>query len=153
MKSSHIFWITLLAFGITVATTHAQQPDRNQRIETMKISFITEHLSLTPEEAQIFWPVFNQYEAERRAIRQQYKSRENGQQKLEFMNDSEAEQLINQEIAYQQETLNTTKKYVAEFKKILPIKKVAVLLTLEGKFSKMILERLKNSNAQGGGQR
>ena len=40
MKSSHILWIALLAFAITIATASAQeQPERNERIEAMKISF------------------------------------------------------------------------------------------------------------------
>ena len=137
--------MALLAFAITIATASAQPPpERGERVEALKISFITEQLSLTPEEAQIFWPVFNQFEAERKAIRQNYKA---GGQKLEFMSDAEAETMINKEIEFQQKNLDVTKKYIGEFKEILPVKKVAVLLTLEKKFSKMLLEKVK----QGGG--
>lgn len=143
MKNAHILWLALLALAITAATAQAQ-PDKGERIEALKISFFTEQLSLTPDEAKVFWPVFNQFEAERKAIRQEHKT---GGQKLEFMSDSEAESMINKEIAFQQKNLDVTKKYVGEFKKILPVKKVAVLLTLEKKFSRMLLDKVK----QGGG--
>jgi biopolymer transport protein ExbB/TolQ len=145
MKNVHLLWIVFLAVAITVATAHGQgQPDRGERVEALKISFITEQLSLTPDEAKVFWPVFNQFEEERKAIRQMHAA---GGKKLEFMSDEEAEAMINKEIEFQQKNLEITRKYVGEFKKILPVKKVAVLLTLEKRFSKLLLDRVK----QGGG--
>lgn len=150
MKNSHLFWLALIAIAITVATARGQEPpERSERVEALKISFITEQLSLTPEEAQVFWPVYNKYEEERKTIREDFKKREDGQ-KLEYMSDAEAEAMINKQIEFQQKNLDITKKYIGEFKKILPVKKVAVLLTVEHRFSKMLLDRMRQ---HGGDQR
>ncbi|MGB0178240.1 MAG: hypothetical protein ACPF9D_13825, partial [Owenweeksia sp.] len=54
----------LLAITFT-SPIFAQQRDRvNDRIEAMRAQFFTEKLDLTPEEAQKFWPVYNQYREE-----------------------------------------------------------------------------------------
>ena len=44
----------------------AQDPDdtRAEKIQSLKIAFITQKLQLTPDEAQKFWPVYNQYDNE-----------------------------------------------------------------------------------------
>ena len=62
---------TLVAFFFVFAQTSvAQEGQGNEKIEQLKIAFITKHLKLTTEEAQKFWPVYNQYEAEKKQVRQ-----------------------------------------------------------------------------------
>ena len=41
---------------------------RAEKIEALKIAFITQKLQLTTDEAQKFWPVYNQYENEIRSL-------------------------------------------------------------------------------------
>ena len=141
MKNAHVLLIALLAVLITVATAHGQ--DRGERVEALKVSFITEQLALTPSEAQTFWPVFNQFESERKALRQQYKSRTGTGQNMTNISDAQASTLISNELEFQTKDLNLTKKYIAEFKQVLPVKKVAQLMTVENKFKRMLLARIK----------
>jgi hypothetical protein len=61
---------TLLVFFFVFAQTSvAQDGQGNEKIEQLKIAFITKHLKLTTDEAQKFWPVYNQYEAEKKQAR------------------------------------------------------------------------------------
>jgi len=39
------------------------QESRAERLKSLRIALITEALELTPEEAQVFWPVYNAREA------------------------------------------------------------------------------------------
>jgi len=49
----------------------AQSPgSKLERIEVLKMAYITKELNLTPDEAQKFWPVYNNYTQEIRAARQ-----------------------------------------------------------------------------------
>jgi sulfite reductase alpha subunit-like flavoprotein len=43
-------------------------PERLEKIKALYVAFITQKLKLTPDEAQKFWPVHGQYEAELQAI-------------------------------------------------------------------------------------
>jgi Spy/CpxP family protein refolding chaperone len=48
----------------------AQQPaDRGADLEAIRIGYITKKLSLTPDEAKQFWPVYDAYRAEMREVR------------------------------------------------------------------------------------
>ena len=45
------------------------QPDRFEKIRTLKTAYITQELSLTPSEAEKFWPVYNEYDSKRTKLR------------------------------------------------------------------------------------
>ena len=56
----------LMVFGVRA------QDDRNkEQIKTLKIAFFTEQLSLSPDEAAVFWPIYNAHEKEKEAVRDQ----------------------------------------------------------------------------------
>lgn len=141
---------TILFFALLLSTTAlwAQPPgdkmEQKEQIEAMKVSFITTELNLTPEEAQAFWPIFNQFEAEKDAIMRKYNPRAGHSKKsLVDISKTEANELINNEIAYQQEKLDVTKKYIAKFRTVLSDEKVAALLALENKFKRMLINKMK----------
>lgn len=108
----------------------------NDRIDSMRTEFITRQLGLTEAEAKSFWPVFGKFEEEKRALRKpgQHKS-------LDIMSDAEVGTFIKDYLDTRQKEADLYKKYVPEFRKILPERKVAKLLTLEGEFKKMLLQK------------
>lgn len=122
--------------------------DGNDKIESMKIAFITKRLQLTPEESQKFWPVYNQYEAEKKQIRQSTMGTVKELKEDGDFTNAEAEQAISKYIEFKAKDLELIKKYVAEFRKILPATKVAKLVTAEEHFKKMLMKQ-----AQQGGQK
>jgi len=64
--------ILLLCMGF-VFSGISQEPDKPQtdggKLKAYQIAFLTDKLKLKPEEAQRFWPVFNQYQDEIRKVR------------------------------------------------------------------------------------
>jgi Skp family chaperone for outer membrane proteins len=101
--------ITLLAITLfSFLSIKAQEG--NDKIESLKIAYITKRLLLTPEESQKFWPVYNQYEAEKKQIRQSTvgsvkELKEDG----DFTN-AEAEQAIAKYIEFKAKDLDLIKK-------------------------------------------
>ena len=146
MKTLGTF-ILMIALGLQLAW--AQPPggqERNERIEAMKVSFITEQLDLTPEEAKVFWPIHNAYEKEKKSMMQAYRQRAgNTTQDLNELTSDEAKNLIAKEIEFQQKRVDMMKQYVGKFQSVLPVEKVAILLTLENKFKKKLVQQLKQS--------
>ena len=68
----------MMAMSINVqAQKQGGRLDWQQKIKSEKIAFLTSAMNLSPEEAQIFWPVYNKAEAEKgiamKAIRQSFK--------------------------------------------------------------------------------
>ena len=123
-------------------------PPNPEKVEAMKVAFITKRLALTAEEAQKFWPVYNQYEAEKEAITAStIGSYKEDQKPLDQMTEAEVNKVMENYILFKQKDLELTKKYLVEFKKILPAVKVAKLLTADDQFKRMLLKKAQ----QGGG--
>ncbi|MBX7224597.1 MAG: hypothetical protein K1X55_01075 [Chitinophagales bacterium] len=131
---------------LTQAQTVKPQGDP-QKVEALKISFITNKLSLTPEEAKLFWPIYNQYEEEKKALRKATFGEKDDIKNIDEMTDAEAQKFIDNQIAFKSKELDLNKKYIAEFKKVLPVKKVAKLLMVEEHFKKMLLEKAKENGS------
>ncbi|MCK6649312.1 MAG: hypothetical protein L6Q66_06635 [Bacteroidia bacterium] len=152
-----IFLIALLTIStVSIAQPHggmgtpppdkkAKHAEKKQNIEAMKIAFITQKLDLTPEEAQQFWPVYNQYHDKLQELRKKRKA-EFKEHKDNFDNwsDKEIEQLVDSEIAFKQKEIDLQKEYHAKYKAVLPIKKVAKLYHAEEQFKRVLLEKLKD---------
>ena len=67
----HMRFITaVLAASVLFSAAADAQPkgkrDWHEKMKSEKIAFITTELELTPEEAQVFWPVYNQIAEEAR---------------------------------------------------------------------------------------
>ena len=61
--------IPILILFISVSAFAQRGEKMNERIKAQKIAFITEKLSLTSEEAQEFWPIYNEIEAKKETLR------------------------------------------------------------------------------------
>lgn len=153
-KSSTI--LTLIALFISTLTL-AQPgggPDaKKQKIEELKIAFITTELNLSSEEAQKFWPVYNEMaekfrtekkkqrrlENEMRDNKDTYEDAEFKKKSLEFM-DSEIREA------------QLKKEYHVKIAEIIGYKKATNLLSLEQRFKRELLNRL-NQGAPNDGNR
>lgn len=136
---------TMLLLLLTLAMNAAAQDGRKEKIEALKVGFITQELNLTTEEAQKFWPVFNQYEDAMHKLRESRKSElDNMRDNFDSMSDADVSKAIDNELAFQQQELDLRKKYVSEFRKVLPTKKVARLLRAEQQFKLKLLKEMRD---------
>ena len=137
----NVFLLTFLFFTIVI-NAQERRPAK-ERVDAMKIGFLTERLNLTSEEAKTFWPVYNMYSDELEKLR---KSRReniiNTKENLDDLSDAELEKNVDNEINFRQNELEIIKKYHPQFKKVLPIKKVAKLYKSEDDFKRRLLEMI-----------
>ena len=103
------------------AATTMQNPKKEEKIKALYVAYITQQLSLTADEAQKFWPVHSQYEAELKNVN---------------VNNSN-------EIDRQQSVLNVKKKYQGNFIKILGSERSNDFYRQDAEFRKKLVERLK----------
>jgi Spy/CpxP family protein refolding chaperone len=69
---------SLFAGLILVSSMLAQQPGRSEgrpdreamreRMEAMAVGFLTEELELSADQAQVFWPIFNEHKKNKKAV-------------------------------------------------------------------------------------
>ena len=121
--------LLLLAFTIGFSQCgFAQEPQldgsKRKQLQALKIGYLTEKLQLTPDEAQVFWPLYNELEGKVITIkRDRRKNRKSTNENHEQMSDNQLMAAIETEFNLEQQELDLKKKYTQKFKKILPIKK------------------------------
>jgi Spy/CpxP family protein refolding chaperone len=136
-----IVLLSTIAFG----QKNQQQGKRptKEKIKAMKISYITSELDLSSEEAQKFWPIYNEFEdkmdASRKAMRKLHKK----EASIDDMTDAEVEEMMNAADNSRQTELNLHKEYQTKFKAVLPIRKVAKLYKAEHSFKKDLLKKMR----------
>ncbi len=113
------------------------QGGKNEKIEAMRVAFITDKLKLITDESQKFWPVYNDYQDKLKAARQEFKK-----QPTTFSNDKEAQDYLDAELLLKNREYNLYKEYYEKIKKTIPIKKVAELRQAEEDFKKELLKQL-----------
>jgi len=140
--------LLLLLAGI-VRVQAQQTPDQRQermsRIENAKIAYLTDKLSLTQEQAQRFWPVYNEFTDKRRKLSQQ--QRQLRGTNVESLNEQQIKDLIKQNFSFRQNEVNLEKEYYEKFQKVLSVRQTGQLLVAEREFTREILQKL------GGGRR
>lgn len=110
--------------GFTILHAQDDNDPRGEKIQALKIAFITQKLNLTADEAQKFWPVYNQYDQEVRGI--------------DKTNVIPAEEKL----------LNIRKKYQPSFEKVLGQQRLNKLFNAERDFRAVLIQRLKNRQGQ-----
>lgn len=126
---------------ILLAISMEAQP-RKEKIETYKIAFITQKLNLTSQEAQQFWPIYNEYADKLEVNRKNYRQTAK-KANVETMTDKEAEEFLSAEYNMKQKELDLYKEYYDKFKKVLPIKKVALLRQTEEEFKRELIKNIR----------
>ena len=59
----------LLLVLCTTTAFYGQRKENHEKIKSLKVAFITEKLDLSSAEAQTFWPIYNDYQEKRAALR------------------------------------------------------------------------------------
>lgn len=124
-----------------------------ERIQSEKIAFLTNEMQLTPKEAQVFWPVYNEAQKEQEAIISETLKAYGALDKAvrEGKSGKEIEALL-KDYAKALDKDTTSSKYVEKYLKILPSEKVAKLFIGEEKFRQSQILRLRQPQMQGMGQ-
>ena len=140
---------TSLAFG---QNSKGDRKAHKEKIKAMKVSYITEKLNLTSEEAEKFWPIYNEYDAKSDAFRKGMRKTHKQEANIDEMTDADVEKMIHSINDIRQKELNLQKEYLVKFKSVLPIKKVAKLYKAEHGFKRNLLKKIKNHQGKGGGK-
>ena len=128
------------------------EPSKRERLDALKVAYLTNELSLTPSEAQSFWPLYNELEDKMHEIRKQKRAnRINTKKNQGNLSDAELSAAIDLELSIEQKELDLKKEYNVRFRKILPIQKVAKLYSAEQGFRKELLHRAKDRTKIPGG--
>src|SRR5258706_4482873 len=99
MKKMKKIYTLLLFLFFHSYFCQSQPPDGNDdnRVEVIKMAYMTRELNLSPQEAERFWPVYNNYNNELKQAKTQY---------------------ANDVVAYEKKVVEIKERYQGNFKKV-----------------------------------
>lgn len=137
MKKNTVILFFLLFTGFA---TFAQRPNNGKfadKLESYQVAFITQKLDFSTEEAQKFWPLYNQYRDQTKKLRLEG----NRATFADDMSDAEAEQYIKASLDREGRELDLRKEFIQKLRGVLPARKIARLQDLDREFKKELLEK------------
>jgi hypothetical protein len=138
-------YITLFLLFISFYASHGQDDERYEKLEQLRVAFISEQLQLTVDEGQKFWPLYNTYHSERKEF-------EKGSRKaLRTLNDStstvtEAQLLgaLKAQREFHVKLDDSFERYIRGCIKILGAQRTAALIKADFEFKRRMVQELKN---------
>ncbi|HLN21454.1 MAG TPA: hypothetical protein VK213_10220 [Bacteroidales bacterium] len=137
----------LLALAITIVTSlslFAQNPNQ-ERLNAYKIGFFTKRLELTSSEAEKFWPLYNDYQAQKIQVQtERLGLMRTFNQAGSTMSDEELATLGDKLVGTAVKETELAVAYHAKLKKLLPPEKVIRYYQAENQYKTQLLNELQN---------
>lgn len=151
------FALTFLVNGLSAQTGGAppkgkrdttQTASGSERVQALKVAFITKALDLTAAEAEKFWPIYNDYQDKRETSRKQMqldlkKIKEQSNQ----LSPEELQKLADEIVSLKIQDAALVSEMNGKLKSVLPPKKLALLYVAEEDFKKELIRILTADNA------
>lgn len=159
MQATNILQKSVLTLAIALFSFYGLSQDgkprqtKQDKIEQLKIAYITKELDLSTDEAEKFWPVYNDMND---ALKAEKKARRTKSQELknnfETLTEKQIEEktiaILDSEIA----EAKLKKEHTQKIAKVIGYKKMVQLLRVEKQFKKELLNRLNDGQGQRKGQ-
>lgn len=140
---------TIVGLVLLIGATCFAQPggdlkhkERQEYIHTQKIAFISTELALTTEEAEKFWPVYNEYDAKLEALRKERRGFAKELKGIDDLTGDKAYELTEKILATEKKESDLRLEYLSKFADVLGKKKAAKVFIAEDKFKRELLKNI-----------
>jgi len=146
LRTGVVMVMVLALVGLAVAVAAQDKPADNMQIMRDKIKadkklVVASNMELTEAEAKAFWPVYDQYQKDLRAVNERivkmiksYADAYNAKS----MTDDGAKKLTAEFVAIEKAEAAMKESYVPKLSKVLPPRKVARYLQIENKIRALV---------------
>ncbi len=133
------------AFVFCAVAQNNNEESRIERLKSQKVAFLTDRIGLSTEDAQKFWPVYNEMSAKMDEL---WKGKMANIDKL-YMSDknlsvAEKEEAVDEYINFELKKAQVEIQYHEKFKEILTIDQVIKLYGAEHEFKKKMLHLIRD---------
>lgn len=139
----------LLIFSMSTmgfSQQYKRMQQHRKMIKAERIAFITDELSLTVKEAQVFWPIFNDYNQKIENLRmKKHTEMKQIRSTSTDLSDKEYQAFLDKYIYFLEEETKIKKQYQEDLSKVLSPKKIFLLYKSEKDFKRKIIEDLRGT--------
>lgn len=148
IKPMRINILILFLICISIAGMAQRQfdPQTLELIKTKKIAFLTEQIGLTCQEAEKFWPVYNELDKQRLLLMDKKRELEHSSETpTPGMTDADYRKIAMELAAAHSREGKLIEEYNLKLLNILPAEKVVKLYLAEGKFRATLMQEFRKS--------
>lgn len=145
LKSSYLFLFYLVISLLSISQVNAQatgtpdsMEDELASIEASKSAYLTHKMGLNPEQAQKFWPVYNEFNGKRKTIRGKMRALITGFN-LQTSSEDEAKNQVKKMLQYREEEIGLEKEYADRFLKVINAKQLVIFYQSNREFNRKLL--------------
>ena len=113
---------------------------RLNQLENAKIGYLTNKLALTQEQAQQFWPLYNEFSDKRRDLNRRLRQLRAADPAT--LSDQQLTANLNQSLTLRQQEVDLEKDYLARFQRVITPRQAAQLYLAERQFTREVLQRV-----------
>ena len=125
MKKFYLLLVLMSLTAFVKAQDEALSAEKKQQgIDALKVAFISRELDLTPDEAQKFWPIYNQYAKDLKNT------------------ISRGNDVLDRD----EKVLNLRKSYKEQFSNVLGQQRMNKMYNAEGRFRNLLIKSMRNQN-------
>lgn len=125
----YLLIITFLLGGLSMIKAQDGQAidekNKQEKIRSLYVAYVTQQLQLTPDEAQKFWPVHTQFENDMKSVNRDLP-----------------------ELQKQQAFLDVKKRYQENFNRIIGTNRCERFFRMDGEFKRKLLDQYRQRNNQ-----
>jgi len=134
-------------------SAHAQEEEQPQngsareKIKAARIGLITQRLALTSDQAEKFWPIYNEFTDKRTSLRKSYKDAERNINPNN-PDPKQQESLVELGLKVKQDELSLEKEYSNKLMSVITAQQMLNLRQAEKDFRNIIINMLNNRRVQ-----
>jgi hypothetical protein len=141
-------WMLLFLFPLLLTAQHDADHDadwksRKEKIDAFKIAFFTERINFTPQEAQSFWPVYNDYRAKQESMMHNFRNKfGKSLSDPDALSDQQANEVLDATLKDMESMGQLTNGFYQKVRAILPPQKIIKLFEAEKDFKRALLKKM-----------
>ncbi len=135
---------TVLILALGTALSAQSRSNRISQIQSQKIAFLTKKMDLSVEEAERFWPLYNEYVQKKEQLEQAPRTTSSE------MTETLAREILEQQLANAEKEIAFKRDFFKKASKVVSYQKLYQLEKGEREFRIMILNRYRDSKPRRG---
>jgi len=145
INSKYILYFTI-SLLLVFSACKPKQEKSEEKLKEEKVAFFNKKLDLTTQEADNFWPIYNEYWKRKNQIYDDKRTAMKYCSKnLEKMTNEEIIKYANMYINFQKQESELLIEFNEKFKQVLPPKKVFIFYQTDYEFKTYLLQQIKKS--------
>ncbi len=142
----HLLVFCTLAFSLSLS---AQTTDPEKALKAEKVTFLTNKLQLTADEAKVFWPIYDEYWERKIAIQnERRKFVEEFAKDVDKLSEADIINYTNRYVNSSKQETELLAEFNTKLKTILPPKKIMLLYQSNYDFKDYLLKKVKESRKE-----